>query len=67
MVARREGWGEGIVREFGMDMLLCSVAVISTILSSRSFICFPTSVSLLLIPSSVLFISFVCPLVLVGL
>jgi len=47
--------------------ILYSVAVISTILSSRSFISFPTSVSLLLIPSSILFISFVCPLVLVGL
>ena len=37
--------------------MFCSVAVISTILSSRSFICASASVILLWIPSGVLFIS----------
>ena len=37
--------------------IFCSMAVISTILSSRSFICSSTSVILLLIPSSILSIS----------
>ena len=46
--------------------ILCSVAVTSTIPSSRSFICSSVSVILLLIPSGVLFIS-VYSLVLVGL
>ena len=37
--------------------IFCSMAMISTILSSRSFICTSASLILLLIPSSVLFIS----------
>ena len=51
---------------FILFSIFCSVAVISTILSSRSFICSSASVILLLIPSGVLFIS-VCSLVLLDL
>ena len=42
---------------FTLFSIFCSVAVIYTILSSRSFIISSASVILLLIPSSVLFIS----------
>ena len=42
---------------FILFSILCFEAVISTILSSRLFICSSTSVILLLIPSSVLFLS----------
>ena len=42
---------------FTLFSLFCSMAVISTILSSRSLICSSASVILLLIPSSVFFIS----------
>ena len=45
--------------------IFCFVAVISTILSSGSFICSSASIILLLIPSSILFTP-ICSLVLVG-
>ena len=58
---------------FILFSLFCSAVVISTILSSRSLICFYASVILLLIPSReflvsfiVLFIMFVCCLILLG-
>ena len=47
--------------------ILCSGAVVSTILFSRSLIRLCASVILLLIPSSILFSLFVCSLVLLGL
>ena len=51
---------------FILFSIFCSVAVISTILSSMSFICSSASVILLLILSSALFTQFVHSLVLVS-
>ena len=50
---------EAVLNSFHFFSLFCSVIVISTILSSRSLICFSASVILLLIPSTEFLISFI--------